>query len=232
MELYDLEVEWDRRGEGSDGLLEAIPTELIVENQVLYHQGNDPVEFSVIRHGKMEVAKQAPDGSKSILEILGPGEPAGAMAVINNFDYPATVKALQDTIVYRFVADLVPDIQDEAPTWWSETLGTAAKRITDLANRLESINTQEIAQRLSGQLCKLAEEHGRSEDGSIVIATKLTRQMLADMVGCRVESCIRKMSEWEKDGLIQTKKSRITLKKPQRMYSLAGEEPPTYDDLR
>jgi CRP-like cAMP-binding protein len=225
-DIYDLSVALDERNEGSEELLNAIPTELIAENTALYEQGNSPVEWSLIRHGKMEVAKQAPDGSKSLLEILGPGEPVGLMAVINNFDYPATVKALEDTIVYRITAELTPEIEEQAPGWWSETIGTAAKRITDLADRLESINTQEIAPRLSRQLCKLAEEHGEMKDGSITINTKLTRQMLADMVGCRVESAIRTMSKWEKKGIIRTNESLVTIHNPGKLYSMAEMEPP------
>lgn len=225
-DIYDLSVEWEQRDEGSDELLEIIPTELIEADTILYQQGNAPVEFSLIRHGKMEVAKQAPNGSKSILEILGPGEPVGLMAVINNFDYPATVKALEDTIVYRFTADLAEDLEQQAPGWWSQTIGTAAKRITDLADRLESINTQEIAERLGKQLCKLAEEHGELQDGSITIDMKLTRQMLADMIGCRVESAIRTMSKWEKKGIIRTEESLVTIRQPGKLYSMAGLEPP------
>lgn len=226
-DIYDLSVEWDKLDEGSEQLLNAIPTELIEASSVLYEQGKAPVEFSLIRHGKMEVAKQAPDGSRSILEILGPGEPVGLMAVINNFPYPATVKALEDTIVYRITADLVEDLQEEAPGWWSECIGTAAKRITDLADRLESINTEQIAQRLSKQLCKLAEEHGQFEEGRLRIDMKLTRQMLADMIGCRVESAIRTMSKWEKNGIIQTEESLVTVEQPGKLYSLAGLEPPS-----
>jgi len=225
-DIYDLSVDWESRDEGSEELLESIPTELIDEGDVLYQQGNAPVEFSIIRLGKIEVAKQAPDGSRSVLKILGPGEPVGAMAVINDFDYPATVKALQDTIVYRFSAELLPSIQQEAPQWWAENLSKAAGRISDLADRLESINTQEVAARISKQLCKLAEKHGSRENGDVLIDTKITRQMLADMVGCRVESAIRTMSKWEKNGIIRTEKSRITLKKPGKLYSIAGESVP------
>jgi CRP-like cAMP-binding protein len=225
-DIFDLSVAWDSHDEGTEELLEAIPTELVEEGNVLYSQGDSPIEFSVIRHGKIEVSKQAPDGSRSILEILGPGEPVGAMAVVNNFNYPATVKALQDTIVYRFTADLVPDIQEEAPKWWAECLGTAANRITDLADRLESINTQEIEERLAGQLCKLAEEHGQRTSDGVLLDTKITRQMLADMIGCRVESAIRTMSQWEKNGVIRTEESKITVKQPEKLYSLTDKCPP------
>jgi CRP/FNR family transcriptional regulator len=225
-DIFDLSVAWERHDEGNPDLLDAIPTELIDEGDALYNQGNAPVEFSLIRHGKMEVAKQAPDGSRSILAILGPGEPVGLMAVINGFDYPATVKALEDTIVYRITADLVPELEEAAPRWWSECIGGAARRISDLADRLESINTEEIAQRLSKQICKLAEEHGTTENGHLRIDMKLTRQMLADMIGCRVESAIRTMSQWEKKGIIRTEESLVTIRQPGKLYSLAGLEPP------
>lgn len=224
-DIYDLSVEWESRDEGSEELLDAIPTELVETDEILYQQGNKPVEFSIIRHGKMEVSKQAPDGSRSILKILGPGEPVGAMAVVNNFEYPASVKALEDTIVYRIAADLVPELQQSAPVWWSDCLSTAANRISDLADRLESLNTQDIDERLSRQLCKLAEEDGKRVEEGILIETKLTRQMLADMIGCRVESAIRQMSQWEKNGVISTDESCITILRPEKLYSLADETP-------
>jgi CRP-like cAMP-binding protein len=49
--------------------------------------------------------------------------------------------------------------------------------------------------------------------------------MLADMIGCRVESAIRQMSKWEKKGIISTDESRITIRKPERLFSLAGVSP-------
>lgn len=224
--VYDLQMQIESRDEGSPELFEAIPTELVKGDSVLYRQGDAPVEFSIIRHGKLKVSKQAPDGTRSVLEILGPGEPAGAMAVINNFDYPATVKAIEDCIVYRIADNLIPTIQDEAPTWWAECLGKAANRILDLADRLESIKTQDVDERLAKQLCNLAEEYGERRNSEIVLNTKLTRQMLADMVGCRIESAIRAMSVWEKKGVISTEQSMITLKHPENLHSIAGKNVP------
>lgn len=213
-DLYDLSVEWDTRDEGSEELLERIPTERVAAEELLYRQGDAPVEFSVVKLGTVEVAKRAEGGEKSILKILGPGEPVGAMAVVNNFPYPANVKALKDTIVYRFSADLLPDVRERCPTWFSDVLAGAARRITDLADRLESINTRDVAGRLARELLQLADKHGVNEDGGLRIDTRVTRQMLADMVGCRVESAIRQMSQWEQAGHIRTDESIITIRDP------------------
>lgn len=210
-EVYDLSVDWETREEGSEELLEAIPTELIGKKEELYRQGDPPVEFSVIKLGSMQVSKQSPDGSHTLLEIPGPGEPVGAMAVMNQFPYPATVVALKDTIVYRFSADLVPRIQSEAPRWFSEKLGEAARRIVDLADRLQSMTTRDVKSRLAEQLCQLADKYGEQTEQGLRIDTRVTRQMLADMVGCRVESAIRQLSHWEQKGIIKTDDSHITI---------------------
>lgn len=223
-DVYDLEVEWDERGGDGEELLEKIPTELLEEGDVLYEQGNTPVEFSLIKVGKLEVAKYSPDAEKTILGIFGPGEPVGALAVINEFPYPARVTALGDTIVYRFSADLLEDVQQKFPAWFSECIGQTAGRMNNLASRFQSMTTQDIEGRLSQQLYELAEKYGKDVEDGIKIDTKMTRQMLADMVGCRVESAIRKLSEWEQEGLITTDQSLITVTDPHRLHSLANEE--------
>jgi CRP-like cAMP-binding protein len=222
-DVYDLEVEWEsREGDGSD-LLEKIPTELLDEGDVLYEQGNSPVEFSLVKVGKIEVAKYSPDADKTILGIFGPGEPVGALAVINEFPYPARCTALQDTIVYRFSADLLEEVQQTFPAWFSECVGQTAGRMNNLADRFQSMTTKDVEGRLGQQLYQLVEKYGTEVEDGIKIDTKMTRQMLADMVGCRVESAIRKLSEWEQEGLIKTDQSIITVTDPPRLHSLVSE---------
>lgn len=222
-DVYDLEVEWDKRdGDGGD-LLEKIPTELLEEGETLYEQGGKPVEFSLVKLGRIEVAKYSPDADKTILGIFGPGEPIGALAVINDFEYPARCTALEDTIVYRFSADLIEEIQTTFPAWFSECIGQTAGRMNDLASRFQSMTTRDVKGRLAKQLCELADRDGTRTDDGIRIETKMTRQMLADMVGCRVESAIRTLSQWEQDGIIRTSESMITMLDPAALRSFAEE---------
>lgn len=222
-ELYDLEVEWEQRDEGSEELLQSIPTEHIDKGELLYEQGKQPIEFSLIKIGQLQVSKHSPGGSQSILGIFGPGEPVGALAVLNDFPYPASVEAIEPSVVYRFTADLIPELKEEAPGWFSDCIGQTAERFTDLAERFQSMTTKDLESRLADYLWTLAEKHGVEEDDGVLIDTKLTRQMLADMVGCRVESAIRRLSEWEQDGVIKTTESRIKLTRPSTVRRLKEE---------
>lgn len=223
-ELYDLEVEWEQRGELDNDLLNSIPTEHVEPGEVLYQQEKEPVEFSVVKLGRLQVTKQSSGGSQTILGLFGPGEPVGALAVVNNFPYPASVEAVKPTVVYRFTADMIPDLKETAPGWFSDCIGHTAERFTDLVDRFQSMTTKSLESRLASYLWKLAEKHGEDEENGILIDTKLTRQMLADMVGCRVESAIRRLSQWEQDGKIKTSESRIKLLKPETIHRLSKDK--------
>lgn len=223
-DLYDLEVEWQQRDEFDEELYRSIPTEHLDAGEELYRQGKNPVEFAVVKLGRLQVAKQSPGGSQSILGLFGPGEPVGALAVLNDFPYPANVEAVKPSVVYRFTADLVPKLKEKVPGWFSDCIGQTADRFTDLADRFQSMTTKNLESRLADYLWTLAEKHGVDENGGVLIDTKLTRQMLADMVGCRVESAIRRLSKWEQEGIIETTESRIKLTKPNSIRRLSEEE--------
>lgn len=221
MELYDLEVELEARGESSQQVLSSIPTEYVAEGETLYEQGDEPVEFSLVRFGKLEVARHDPDGGKSILGLFTAGEAVGLLSVVHGFPYPATVQAVENTVVYRISADLIPALREQAPRWFMDCLTKPADRFADLAERFQSLSTQGLDSRLAGELWRLAEKFGQQNGQHVHIDTRLTRQSLSDRVGCRVESAIRVLSQWEQQGLIRTEESYVTLLEPDRIHALA-----------
>lgn len=70
-----------------------------------------------------------------------------------------------------------------------------------------------VKQRLAEVLIKLETDFGKHEDGTLKI--QLSREEIAGMIGTAKESCIRLLSEFNKEGWIslQGKKIIITNKK-------------------
>ncbi len=52
---------------------------------------------------------------------------------------------------------------------------------------------------------------GRPREGGLFIPIVLSRQELADLTGTTIESCIRLMSRWGKEGVIATEKDGFLL---------------------
>ena len=59
---------------------------------------------------------------------------------------------------------------------------------------------------------KLSEKVGVSDGEFIRIDFPLTRQEIAEMVGTTVETCIRTMSKFQKDGMVKSSNHRVMIK--------------------
>jgi CRP/FNR family transcriptional regulator len=53
----------------------------------------------------------------------------------------------------------------------------------------------------------LGDRLGAPKDGSVFIALALSRQEIADLIGTTLETAIRLMSRWQKEGLVLTEKA-------------------------
>jgi CRP/FNR family transcriptional regulator len=77
-------------------------------------------------------------------------------------------------------------------------------RLMELTRRIVELSAGRVEGRLAQLLVRLAHEKGRQEAESWFIPARLTRQELADLCGTTVETTIRVMSRWSKEGLLRT----------------------------
>ena len=75
--------------------------------------------------------------------------------------------------------------------------------------------------RLAATLVRLAEREGKRSPSGVELPYHLTRQSLADMAGTTVETTIRVVSRWIRDGLVVDDKGRLVLRKPDALRAMA-----------
>ncbi|MDQ7055705.1 MAG: helix-turn-helix domain-containing protein [Persephonella sp.] len=61
---------------------------------------------------------------------------------------------------------------------------------------------------------------GKEENGKTVIRAPITRQDLAEMTGTTVETAIRIMSRWKKEGIVNTERGKIEILDPDYLEDL------------
>lgn len=79
-----------------------------------------------------------------------------------------------------------------------------------------------LSQKLAAQLINLLEKNPKENDMELPLP--LTRKELADSLGATSESIIRIMSEWSKQGIIQTHDHHIRLLKPEKILEILKEK--------
>jgi CRP/FNR family transcriptional regulator len=100
-------------------------------------------------------------------------------------------------------------------------LKTFTRRIVDLAQRIAEVAGARVETRFALLFLKLAERIGEPRGTAIFIPMALTRQELADLTGTTIETCIRVMSRWGKDGLVETQKDGFLLTDRPALETLA-----------
>jgi CRP-like cAMP-binding protein len=152
------------------------------------------------------VVKTTARGSDLILEIFGPGDPVGAVAVYESRPYPASAVALESTSCLLVPRTAFFALLEAHPTLVRGLLTALTQRLVELTNRLAELSTGRVDGRLARLLLKLGDTLGQATAEGIYIPLALSRQELADMIGTTIETTIRIMSRWGKDGVVRTEK--------------------------
>jgi CRP/FNR family transcriptional regulator len=77
---------------------------------------------------------------------------------------------------------------------------------------VKSLAVDPVEARLAAALGRLSERDGGKSREGLILPFHLTRQSLADMTGTTVETTIRIMSRWLRDGLIADDGHHLVLK--------------------
>ena len=187
----------------------------------VFSEGDAPESFCVIVSGRVKVFKMTPSGKDVILEIFGPGDPLGAVAVYEGRSYPASAVAIEDTSTVLIPRDGFFALLEQHPTLVRGLLAGLNHRLVDLANRLAELSGGRVEPRFARLFLKLAQEQGRPERGGIFVPVTLSRQELADMTGTTIETCIRIMSRWGKHSVVRTEKDGFVVLDAHELETLA-----------
>lgn len=173
---------------------------------VLFSEGDAADQLFTLVDGRVKIVKTTARGADIILEIFGPGDPVGAVAVYESRAYPASAVALEPTTCLLVPRQAFFSLLETHPTMVRGLLGGLTHRLVELTNRLAELSGGRIEARLARFLLKLANDMGQRRPDGVFIPLALSRQEIADMIGTTIETSIRIMSRWGKDNVVRTEK--------------------------
>jgi CRP-like cAMP-binding protein len=182
--------------------------------------------FYLVKSGHVKIVRHSKTGKDVVLELLGPGEVFGGVAAIEKRPYPAAAQATEPTVVVKIPAGPVIALADRHPAFIKEMALMIGRRLRAAHDSVKSLAVDPVEARLAAALLRLAEREGtrgKSGDG-VTLPFHLTRQSLADMTGTTVETTIRILSRWLRDGLLVDEGGRLVLTDREGMTALAEGE--------
>lgn len=177
----------------------------------LFSEADESELMFTVLTGRVKVFKTTARGTDVILELFGPGDPVGAVAVYESRPYPASAVAIEPTTCLVIPRQAFFSLLETYPTMVRGLLVGLTHRLVELTNRLTELSGGRIEGRLARFFLKLADEMGRPGADGTLIPLALSRQELADMIGTTIETTIRIMSRWAKDDIVRTERDGFVL---------------------
>ena len=189
------------------------------KGSTLFDEGDPAHVIHFLFLGRVKIVKAGPDRDL-ILEILGPGEPVGAVAVFEERPYPATAIALEPSGTISIPEREFFHLIEKRPEITRRLLAGLTMRLMALNRRLADM-TGSVEYRAARLFSTLADRAGQRREGGVFVPIRLSRQEIADLAGTTIETAIRVMSRWQKEGLVETERDGFLIRRIEHLRGLA-----------
>ena len=165
--------------------------------------------------GRVKIVKAT--GSRDfILEILGTGEPVGAVAAFERRPFPATAIAMEKSTLLSIPEREFFQLLETRPEMTRSLLGGLTLRLMMLNKRMADM-TGSVEVRAARLFLTLSERMGVPRGEHTFIPLALSRQELADLLGTTLETTIRLMSRWQKENVVLTERDGFVIAQAEQL---------------
>jgi CRP/FNR family transcriptional regulator len=172
------------------------------QNRVIFLEGDPADRLWLVQSGQVKIVKYSADGQENLLEVIMPGEMFGGAGILFP-THPATAVAMFDVTVLSLDREEYCRIIRQYPDVALRIIGILGERLR-AAMHMRALSTDRVDTRVAHILLKLAAKTGQATEQGIRINLPLARQDIADMAGTTIETAIRIMSRFRKEGLALT----------------------------
>lgn len=189
----------------------------------IFFEGDAPEYLFVVWMGRVKLVRHSPDGRDVVLDVMGPGRLLGELAVFEGAPYSQTAQAMEEVALVSILRKDYLQLLERYPSLGLAVINELGRRLRVANDLVQSLAVDRVDRRIARALLRLSLYNSTRTDEGIMIQMRLTRQDLADMTGTTVETAIRIMSRFRKQGWITTQRGRVIIKQPEELNLIANQ---------
>jgi CRP-like cAMP-binding protein len=175
--------------------------------------------------GRCRAGNVSSEGKEVTLNVMGPGEIIGEIALLDGKPRSADVVAIEDTTVMVVERrNFLPFVM-RSETMVERLLIVLCDRLRRTSIALEEIALFDLPARLARLLLKLAGVYGRKlpEDQGIRIDIKMSQRDLSTLVASSRESVNKQLRIWREAGIIDLVENHLIIRNSRALRALFEE---------
>jgi len=222
--LDDLEILRGLSPEELDQLQRASRAQPYETGALVFGPTVSPQSVFLLKEGAIRIYRLSDKGAEATFGYVQPGEIFGELAAVTQQGRESYAEATTPSVVWRIPIDLFRKLlgsRSGVAEQVSRQLGNRLKRIE---RRVEGLMFHDARLRLAMILRELADHFGVRKNDGIQIDGDFTQAELATLVGCSRQTLNPCLRELESLGLVQVKRRRLQIPKPESLREFIASE--------
>lgn len=190
--------------------------------EIVFRSGEPATHFGIVLSGAYKLSKIGFNGEESILHFSTLGDIlAGLIMTQSQPKYPVTAQAMGPSRLLCIPRETYLAAWISNPALSGRIQVLMSTRLTRLHD-LKAVGRAPVAAKIAALLVQLMIEAKPGVQAEIPLP--ITRKDIADSIGTTVETVIRTMSAWEKNGVLSTEAHEIKIHNVQELVKAAQGE--------
>jgi CRP/FNR family transcriptional regulator, cyclic AMP receptor protein len=178
----------------------------------IFTAGQPAEAVYILLSGTLKVHVEQLDGTDVIIDISGPGDVLGEMAVLDSVGRSASANTLEDAVLLWMDRASFVDCLRTMPVVSLNLVRVLTARLRMANERIQAFASLDVYGRVARHILAFANKYGQTTPEGIVIPLRLTQSDLADFAGASRERVNQVMSFYKQRKYIAVDRNhRITV---------------------
>jgi CRP/FNR family transcriptional regulator/CRP/FNR family cyclic AMP-dependent transcriptional regulator len=193
-----------------DVLAESLRKRTFAKGMIIFHKDSPGRNLYIIESGKVRIFILSESGQEISLNIYGPGDFFGELALLNGLPRSAGAVVMEHTVTLTLQRDDFLRLLQERPKIAMDIMRALSTRQRYTTKYAEGLAFLDVYGRVAAKLIELGDRYGQESEG-IEIELRLTQAELASWVGSSRESVNKVLGAFRDQGLIRLEGQKITI---------------------
>ncbi|MFC5606904.1 Crp/Fnr family transcriptional regulator [Variovorax soli] len=191
--------------------------------QVLAHDRGRREVLAVVS-GCLEVSSMSAHGRKYVNALLGPGQVAPLVRLLQDVPLPYDYHAHEDSVIIHLPSDAMLAAMDAEPILWRDVARLALKRQRLSVATLQGQMLGSVRRRLAATLLNLTEYYGRQREADLSLRLRLSQHDLAAMLGLSRQTINKELGAFVEAGVIALRYRHISVLDTEQLRQIASSD--------
>lgn len=210
--LREVDILRDLTDEEMAWLKDLLPMVTCEPGRIIYGQEENAEVLFLLKRGRVQLYRLSSEGKKLELATIGPHTFFGEMPLLGQQMHQAFAEAVEDSLICVLSRADVEQLIAKKPQVAVRMLEVVSARLAASESQLEALAFHGVPARLAAALLRLAKDD----------VVQITHRELAEMIGAYRETVTKTLDDFQRDGLVELGRMRITVRDRPGLEKIAG----------